>query len=287
VSRYESAEIYRFHLQSSEPNFYGRMPHILSYLTYDHTDAETGIITVRKLSVHAKELYRVIKQIASDTGKCWANRDTLAELCNVGAGTITKAKDELLQAFHQLEGNPLIQVTKKPKKTVKEGKILNSTVYDTIVVLDIWKFNNAFMKTRAYHNCEAPSCDDSVEEAPSCDDSARQRAPSAHDTNKNPISITHLSNEQQPTAVADPVCSLKTKKRLFPSDAKKQAYEWLIKQGWVESTAYRLSINYTTQDLVSASGYMQEMIKKKKKEILNKQKYLQTVLNERFWEKRK
>lgn len=110
VSPQFAAECYTFHLQDEEPSFYSRIPHILSYLTYDYEDPKTKEKSVRHLSVYARELYRVIKSIAADKGACWTMRDNLAELANMSAGAISNAKWELQQKMHQLDESPLIMI---------------------------------------------------------------------------------------------------------------------------------------------------------------------------------
>lgn len=289
------AELYAIHFANSEPSFYGRIPHIIDHLTYDKVNKKTGKVEKKRLSVYAKELYRVFKSIAGDRGACWQNRDNLADLANMSAGSITNAKNELTQKFHQLDGNPLITITEEKKRNPKNG-----TEYHKVVILDIWRWNNAFMGTRKFHqeeNCnektyeQAPSPHDRAREAPSPHDSAPQGAPSPHDINKNPITKTKMFKEQQP--VKTPDCSFEKENSVF-SDRKNispedQAYDWFLKFGCDSKTAAFLSATYSVKDIIDASKYVEDMIDKKRKKretIGNKIGYLRDALKNKRWIKK-
>lgn len=285
-----ASEVYAFHLQNEEPSFYSRIPHILSYLTYDYIDPKTQEKSVMRLSVHARELYRLIKQIAGDTGKCWANRNTLAEMANMSVGSISSAKWELSQSFHQLDGNPLISIKKTCKRTVVESHAVNGTVYDTVLILNIWKWNNAFMQTRSLHlesvhNPEARSTGDSADEARSTGDSACLGARSTGDTNKNPVLTPQMSIKQQPEASASDVAFKPTKKRNFPSEKTKEAYEWMRRKECPEPLSYTIATSYVFEDIQQASIYVKKQIDKKKRPINEIWAYFQTTLKNRYWEK--
>jgi len=122
-------------------NYTSRIPNIIDHLTYNKVDEKTGKSVVKRLSVYAKGLYRVLKTVAGEDGVCLRNRDDLAELCNMSAGSVTNAKKELLQNFNELGGLPLIFIDDRQKRTSKNG-----TIYHAIVVLDIWNVNNDCIK---------------------------------------------------------------------------------------------------------------------------------------------
>ena len=49
------------------------------------------------LSVYAYRLYGRLKRVAGDSGVCWQSTDTLATACNMSAGSVVKAKTELVE----------------------------------------------------------------------------------------------------------------------------------------------------------------------------------------------
>jgi hypothetical protein len=141
-SDYESAaEQYASILaDSSEPNYYSQIPGIINYCTY----LVDGVSV--KISPIAKTLYTVIKQLAGQKGVCWVGRRLLAELVNCSTGAITNAKRELSQKMEQLNGKPLITISKLKRNIYNEsGEIKFATIYDQIKIESIWPENNAFM----------------------------------------------------------------------------------------------------------------------------------------------
>jgi hypothetical protein len=289
-------EAYVIAFQNSEPKHYTRVPNIIDHLTYDAMDSEGNVIK-KRLSVFAKELYRILRMIANDYGACWMNRDNLAELANMSTGSITNAKKELEQKFHQLDGQPLINIEENQKSTK-----VNGTTYHKITIIDIWKWNNAFMSAFNFQKkYGAPSPHDGANPAPSPHDGPPREAPSPHDTNNNQTNKNHLSKEQQPTPAGSLVASLVSlytkkdplypsdqqkhfKERLFPSGQQKRAYDWLVGEGCFEPTAYKISITYSSDDICKASNYTNEMHKKSKKD--NKWGYLQQTLKNKYWMKK-
>lgn len=284
------ADLYSVYLENEEPNFYSRIPHILDHLTYDHVDAATGKTEIRRLSVYAKEFYRILKQIGGDFGACWQNRDKLAELCNMSAGQVTACKKELTQNFHELGLTPLIEIQKIQKSTVKDGCVKNKTYNDHIKVKNIWGFNNAFMRTRDLRKKNAPSKFDSPESAPSKFDEAPKGGASCDDTNNNPCINNPLFKEQQPEASASPVVSLHSQEVVVP-DKKVQAYNWLVSLGFKTKDALSMIMNYTVDEIAKASKYMGEQLDIKKKKNLpppaNQHGYFKNILTKRYWEQSK
>ena len=285
------AELYAIFLQDPEPNFYSRIPHIIDHLTYDCVDEKTGKTKTKRLSVYAKELYRVLKSIANDTGACWKNRDNLAELCNMSAGQITTAKKELMQPFNELEGMALINVKKMQKTSTKEGLCKNKTFYDLITITTIWKFNNAFNRVKNIPvKVGAPSYNDSADQAPSPPDGAPQGAPSPPDTNNNPCINNPLSKDKQPLAKAKSVGSLSKKKDVVLPDKAHQVYKYLVESGYKSTTALKMSMDYTSEEIKNASAYFNEQMKINKKKnikIANECGYFTKILQNRYWEQPK
>lgn len=295
------SEIYAVNFQNPEPKYYTRTPNILSHLTYDEIDEDSGEITKKKLSVYARELYRVLREHAGDYGACWRNRDGLAELCNMSAGSISKAKEELLKNFNELDGTPLINIEKRTRKS-QHG----AATYDLITIMDIWRWNNAFMATlkmrkaspspSLYDNDEvAPSPHDGPKVAPSPHDKALEVAPSPHDTNKNKDNNNHLSKEQQ-TALSVSVCPLDSAVSLSVAESdvqsrqKAEAFNWFTKIGCDVFSATQFVEKYSTQDIIEASGYVQKQlaIKKSKNETIgNIVGYLRKTLEGKYWQQQK
>lgn len=286
------ADVYALHFQNSEPKYYSRIPHILDHLTYDETDPETGNVIIKRLSIYAIQLYRVIKTIAGDEGACWQHRDKIAERANMSAGSVTKAKEELQKSFHQLDGSPLIKV-----EEVKKTSQTNGTVYHKLFILDIWKWNNAFMATLSFHKKEALSPNDTAKPALSPNDTAPQGALSPGDTTKNKQNKNPLSKEQQP---ADESASVRSCCPLdmsissvsvdpppseIPED-KLQAFNWFTKIGCDIQSALYFIKTFTEEDIRSASQYVeQQLLRKKQKNetIPNIIGYLRRTLENRWW----
>lgn len=285
--------IYEYFLQNSEPCFYVRIPNIIDILTYDFINPKTGQTESKRLSVYAKELYRIIKNIAGDHGACWKNRDELAEICNMSAGTISKAKEELQQKFHQLDDNPLIQITYHQKTNIKDGSIGCKSWYHKCMIIDIWKFNNAYFRTadylkkqgKSYQQASSPH--DEAGGASSPHDIAPQGASSPGDTNKNNTNNNPMSIEQQPTAYADSVVFEKERLRLFGCSKQEKTYRYLLSVGCEESLCFAIVQKYSVQDIVSANDYIREQ-EKKPGFIFKKPKwaYFQDILNKKYWIKK-
>jgi hypothetical protein len=284
-----SEELYAVYLENEEPNFYSRVPHILDYLTYDHIDEKTGKIEIRRLSIYAKELYRVLKSVAGDQGACWQNRDKLAETCNMSAGQIGNCKKELTQKFHQLDGNPLIHIDKVQKCTVGGGIIKNKTYNDRIKVKNIWGYNNAFMRTRDLRKKEASTQDDSPSKASTQNDDATQEAVTCGDTNNNPIN-NPLFIEQQPGTAVPAVVPYQKNKVVF-SDERDKSYNWLISLGFKVKDALKICMDYSTDEIRKANEYMVNQLKintsKRIASPSNEHGYFVNILRNKYWEKKK
>ena len=258
------ADLYAINFQNPEPRYYSRIPHILDHLTYEETDPKTGEKSVKRLSVYAKELYRIIKSIAGEqgAGACWMNRTKLAELCNMSSASITNAKKELQQAFHQLDGNPLIKIEERKRQGVSESNTNYKTIYHCITILDIWRWNAAFMATKDLKKNIPLSPHDSAPPPMSPHDSAPQGPMSPHDTNKN--NKNHLFKEQQPAASADPVCSpvvFSDADVPVPSDDEKsKAFNWFTKIGCDVKSATFFVESFSAGQVIGNEGLFGLMI---------------------------
>lgn len=133
-----AAEIYAIHFENPEPKFYERMPNIIDSLTYTDKDKDGNEVKGR-LSVYAKELYRIMKKFAAKSGMCWADTDLLAEEMNCSHGKVVQARKELIKSFHQLNGQPLIILREYTGKRKKRG----CKPYK-VEIVDVWAFNNAY-----------------------------------------------------------------------------------------------------------------------------------------------
>jgi len=286
------SEIYAIQFQNEEPSHYTRIPQILKQLTYDYVNPKTGKKSVKRLSVHARVLYEVLKSTAGDCGFCWKNRNLLAQECNMSAGSITKAKEELTQSFHQLDGNPLIIIEEKQKNNLKGKKSSGKTPYHQITICNIWKWNRAYLSIEKNLKTEALSPDDRAGEALSPDDRATKEARSPHDTNKIPYNKISLSKEQQPTPKGVPV-GFSDKKRMSPSDGytpdqENLALYFLENLGFREKVARKLIHQYTYEELQSASHYCKQIADKKRVKGLKFNDpcgYYINCLQNKYWEK--
>ena len=283
--------------ENSNPSNFTMIPNILDYLTYNFTE-DDGTVTMRRLSVFAKELYRVLVKIAGDEGACWMGRDNLAEICNMSAGSITNAKKELLQNFNELEGKPLITLQECKKSNIKEGKLVGSTIYHKIRICDIWKCNNAYFKKRKLSATPGQSQGMTAPTPPvSPHVPTPQDAPSPHDTNKIHINNTELSKEQQPAASAAPVCpldqsvsSVLAAEAAPPPDPKAQAFNWMMKYGFDERAAFAIIAKHTIEDISLASIYVTDQMRKRKEKnetIANPLGYFVKTIEGRWWRQRK
>ena len=295
------AEKYCFEFQNSEPKHYTRMPNIIDCLTYNKK-GKNGTVIKTRLSVHAKELYRIIRMIASDAGCCFNTTQNLAIKMNCSVGSIVKAKKELIQSMNELENNPLIFEKKVPTKKNKSADLKSSRLLCTYTVFDIWKFNNAHMSTLKFHDdpysqknkkskhnrkSKTDSQCESVEGTDSQCESVGTVTDSQCESNKNPcINKIPLFKEQEPTAKAETVCFDKEKNICF-TEKQKYCYDWLIKENCPEKNALHIAKNFSSDDLSNAIAYTETQIKKNKQKnnpIKEKWAYLQNTLTKRYWE---
>jgi hypothetical protein len=282
------SEIYAEQFQNPEPKYYTRMPNIIDHLTY--TVIENGKKKVKRLSIYAKELYRIIRMIASDKGACWNTAESLALKIGCSVGSVVNAKKELLMPMDQLDGSPLvIETRKKILKTKPDGKKF-ATVLCTRTVIDIWKWNNAFMATVSFQNQygNTDSCGESVDNTDSCGESVSLGTDSCGEGNNNPPKKNPLFKEQQPTASADSVCLSKIqKKALLFSEDRTSAFNWMVSKGCEEKAAYAMAKDFTPQEIDLASKYVVSQEKKNKakgKKLDNPWGYFTQTLRGKYWE---
>lgn len=284
------AEIYAFNFQNPEPKYYARVPHIIDHLTYKIE--KDGVIQTKRLSVYAKELYRVIRMIASDGGVDWHKVESLAEIVGCSVGSIVNAKKELLMPMDQLDGSPLIIETRKQIHKDVNGQHIVTTLC-TRTIIDIWRWNNAFMATiknqvqygRITHSLNESEIDQIHHMNPppppdSPHESAPQTPDSPHEANKNKQNNNPLFKEQQPTTEVASVCSFKEKL----SSVQLQAYDWLLKIGCsIKTTMYFIN-NFSTDEIENASRYLKNQMSKK--EVPNIVGYLRKILEGKWWIKK-
>jgi len=257
------AEEYAFNFQNPEPKYYARVPHIIDHLTFKIE--KDGVIETKRLSIYAKELYRVIRMIASEKGADWHTTESLAEIMGCSVGSVTNAKKELLMPMDQLDGQPLIiEQRKKITKLVNDKKVV--TVLCTRTIIDIWKWNNAFMatiKNQVKYGRPPDSCGESDTPPDSCGESAPQGAHSCGEANNNNVNNNPLFIEQQPTAEAASVCSYKSKL----SDVKLQAFNWFLKIGCdIQSATHFINV-YSMEEIHEASKALEKDAKHYGKEM--------------------
>jgi len=290
-----SQDLHSVEFENANPAYFTMIPNIIDYLTYNFTE-DDGTVTTRRLSVYAKELYRVLVRIAGDEGACWMGRDKLAEICNMSTGSVTNAKKELLQSFNELEGKPLISLQECKKSLMKEGQIIGATMYHKIRICDIWKLNNKYFKVKKL--CTIGSQSQPMTPPPppkSSADSTPQRPASSDDTNKTHNNKTQLFKEQQPVASATPVCSLDQSVDSVcsdspPVDQKAQAFNWMMRYGFDERAAMQIIDKHTIEDISLASQYVMDQMRKRKEKnetIANPLGYFVKTIEGRWWRQKK
>lgn len=289
------AEEYAINFQNPEPKYYTRVPNIIDHLTYE--TIVNGKKVKKRLSVYAKELYRIIRMIASEKGSCWNNTKSLAKKMNCSYGMIHKCKQELMNPMLQLDGNSLIsekrkQISRENEATGKNFKI----ILCTYTIVDIWSWNNAFMATLKHQDQYGEDLEEQIPESPH-ESGGPPESPHDFDTpgpeswsERNNISLNKnpLFKEQQHTADADSVCSSKKEKGgLLLSEDKVQTYEWLVKEGCDQKVAKDIATNYSNEEISKAVDYVnaQKLKKKAKNQKLdNRWGYFIKTLKHRYWD---
>lgn len=290
------SELYAVNFQVQEPKYFTQIPNIIDHLTY--SVKIKGKFAHKRLSVYAKELYRILRMIASDQGKSWNCTKSLAKKVGCSVGMIVKAKAELMQKFDQLDGNPLI-LEKKIKVNKKNTQDKNfASILCTHTIVNIWPWNNAFMATLKHQDQyglmnNTDSQYESVDGTDSQYESVNLGTDSPHEPNNNPSNNIPLFKEQQPTYL-DPDgspsasdCFLKNKKKRAKLSVEQlKVYDWLIDAKCSEKAAFDIAVKFTTQEIDNAKHYMLKQIKIKKSKgakIENQWGYFRDILNKKYW----
>lgn len=95
-----------------------------------------NIVLKLGLSPYALTLYFHVKQTAAEDGRCNKGTSTLARETGMGAGSVSRAKEELLKPQPLLNGKPLISITDEPARAGKPRHV--------VTVTDIWPENMAY-----------------------------------------------------------------------------------------------------------------------------------------------
>lgn len=277
------ANLYAFHFQNEEPSYYTIVPNIIDHLTYQVE--KDGIKETKRLSVYAKELYRVIRMIAPKGVTCWHSTESLAEIIGCSTGKVSQAKDELLMPMDQLDGSPLIIETKKTTVRKTESGHTFPVPLSHKMIVDIWKWNNAFMATRKFQNeYGRDSCGEDPEVGNSCGEEPLLGGYSCGERNNNPCLLDPICIVQQPTADADLVVFKSQKKEKefmqLPLD-KQKAVKWMLSHKCHPVAALDIAKKFSIYDIEKASDFV--MTKKEKKHIDNMWGYFRTVIENRFW----
>ncbi len=271
---------YAYALENHDPSNYTMVPNIIDYLTYDEIDPKTGEIVVKKLSIYAKELYRVMRSFAGQDNITWKNTDNLAEISNMSKGQVANCKKELQNHFHQLDGNPLIEITEKKKTTRKDGEKINGTIFHQVTIKCIWNYNRAFFLLKKIEKeQEARSCGERADGHVHVVNAPLEGARSYGERN-NIHNKTPMFKKQHSTATADSVCSLHPQSSVSV-DVKTSAFNWLMQIGCDTQAAINIVSNFTPDEISKASGYVQEKMKKSK--IGNVVGYFVNALNGKWW----
>lgn len=282
------SETYAINFQNSEPKFYTRIPNIIDHLTY--TVEENGVKIKKRLSVYAKELYRILRMIASDDGKCWNTTESLAEKVGCSVGAIYNAKKELLMPMDQLDGSALILEKKVKLNKTNSSNQPFSTMLCTYTILDIWKWNNAFMATlkhQAKYGAESSHETDPPPKSPH--ENVNLGTNSPHEANNN-IPKNPIVKEQQPTeaSASAHVCSSKIQKaKMFLSSEQRKAFDWMIEKRCNPNAALKIVKTFCSQEIQNASAYLINQLNKNKAkgvQIPNIWGYFTSILKGRYWE---
>ena len=288
------------------------MPKIIDYLWVDGLKGKR-----KRLSVYAKELYRIIRGVAANGKPCYLSIQSLAKLVGCSVGSISKAKKELLQPLDMLDGQSLINEGKRVKRNNDTSKKNFKTEYCVYEINDIWAWNNAFFESGMHKDGWLDEEIEFEEELQEDDDfeiqephslyesgtpphspyeSAPQGPHSPGESNNNKTKEKQLLKEQQSAADADR-CFLKKEKELSPSAIKariskeqKESFIWLKKAGFQDNEALKLSKSYSIDELKKAGDYLAKQrstLKKKNSDVKNPHGYFIQSLKGKYWEERK
>ena len=151
--------LYTVCTDNTEPRFFSMIPHMI-----DDSD----------LSPHAVRLYLHIKRVAGeDNGACWQTVDTMAQHCNMGHSSVSKAKAALVDA-----GLILIAEDQRGGRT-----------YHTITPVNVWAANNAHM---AKKNAHPPGVRENESPSP------QGTGPSPRGTGQSPRQPQRITHEETP-----------------------------------------------------------------------------------------
>ena len=140
-----------------------------------------NIVDDMNLTPHAYRLYGHLKRVAgAKEGSCWQNTDTLAQICNMSTGMVSRAKGELVEAGLIVIG----------KKRVGRNEV------DNIRILDIWARNFAAYGPQTATPSREIVTPSQYEPVASVTPSQYEtkKEPSQEETNKENISHAEKSN---------------------------------------------------------------------------------------------
>jgi hypothetical protein len=293
-------EQYAYHFENPEPKFFTQIPNIIDHLTY--TIVKDGKKTTERLSIYAKELYRIIKMIASEDGKCWSKGETLALRMGCSTGKVSQAMKELLMPMDQLDGSPLIKEERRYKQMVKDNGVKFAAPLCTRTIVCVWRWNNAFMATVKFQNQygytdevmnETDSCGETVGGTDSYGETASRVTVSCGEANNNLSKNIPLLKEQQPTESddPDPVCLSKIEKAIMSLSAEQRnSFEGLIKSDFEEKAAIDLAKKYSPVEFTKAFEYFKKQKAKNKSkgnQIEDERAYFVGILKGKYWQNSK
>lgn len=120
------------------------------------------------LTVYGFRLYCHYKRVAGENGTCWQSVKTMAEKCNMSMGSVTNARNELVE---------------KNLITVKEVHNPNGKAFLEVTISDIWYKNNSGcslyeVRTSPHEQVTSPG----------------EHPPSSHEIKNTPLINTPLKN---------------------------------------------------------------------------------------------
>ena len=304
MSDYSPSELYAIQLNNNDPGYYGRTPGIVFHCTYVCTENNKkkktfGKSVRKKLSPYAITLYTLIKLIAGKEGKVWMTGANLAEQCGFSESKLSEAKKELTQPMEQLNGKPLIEITKRKVKFKRKDGTEGARDADVLTPTHIWPENNAYMSTLKHHQ----SKDLGILEESSSDESSSQceldqrssshceldpLGSSSHCEGNNRTENKIPSVLETDTPAGPAVCSLEKENNSVLPDAEKiirkteEMKELLRNIGADDNFIKELLRNYSLSQIHKAGMYVQAQ--KKKKPIPNFCAYLRKSLENKYYE---
>lgn len=127
------------------------------------------------LSVYAFRLLVHIRRVAGDSGSCWEGTRTMATICNMSVGQMSKAKLELVDVGYITIG----------RKAVRGG------FADEMRIVDVWDLNTKAYEKSVHHT----NTNSTVQDTNTNEDTV-------HTVNASDVSVHHTNTKQYETIIS-------------------------------------------------------------------------------------